>query len=192
MFAKIQLIVGLGNPGPDYVRTRHNVGMWFVDALSKQYQATWRSEKKFYGNIAKIETADFSCWLLKPTTYMNDSGQSVLSFAHFYKIRPESILIIHDELDFEPGIIRIKAGGGHGGHNGLRDIIQHLKSHDFYRLRLGIGHPGSKDRVTPYVLATPSPAEHDKISQSIAAGLSILPNLVLGDIDKACRALHKD
>lgn len=189
---KIQLIVGLGNPGSEYEKTRHNVGALFVDALANQHQETLRSETKFRGAAAKLTGTESSCWLLKPSTYMNESGQSVIAFANFYKILPESILIVHDELDFDPGVIRIKESGGHGGHNGLRDITRHLKTGDFFRLRIGIGHPGLKDRVTPYVLSVPSRTDHDKISQSIDEGLQVIPNLVSGDIDKAFRYLHSD
>jgi peptidyl-tRNA hydrolase, PTH1 family len=188
--SKIQLIVGLGNPGPEYENTRHNVGAWLVDALAKQHELTLRAETKFRGSVAKFSSAGASCWLLRPSTYMNESGQSVLSFAHFYKILPQSILVVHDELDFDAGIIRIKDGGGHGGHNGLRDIKQHLKTGDFLRLRIGIGHPGDKDRVSPYVLSKPSRADHGAILQSIDEGLAAVPDLIDGEIQKAFRFLH--
>lgn len=192
MSQKIQLIVGLGNPGSEYEKTRHNVGAWFVDALAKQHQLTLRVETKFRGEITKLTTPEFSCWLLKPSTYMNESGQSVVSVARFYKLPPESILIVHDELDFDPGIIRIKQGGGHGGHNGLRDIARHLKKNDFFRLRIGIGHPGSKDRVTPYVLGVPPRSDQEKIQQAVDEGLYAVPDLVLGEVEKAFRELHSD
>ena len=190
MSAKIQLIVGLGNPGAEYEATRHNVGAWFVDALAEQHQMTLRPETKFRGTVAKLSDAEMACWLLKPSTYMNESGQSVLSFAHFYKIPPQAILIVHDELDFDAGMIRIKAGGGHGGHNGLRDITRHLKTNDFLRLRIGIGHPGDKDRVSGYVLSRPSQADHHAIAQSIEEGLAAVPDLMEGEIQKAFRLLH--
>lgn len=192
MSTKIQLIVGLGNPGPEYAKTRHNVGAWFVDALVAQYQETFRYETKFHGAVAKLTGTEPTCWVLKPSTYMNESGQSVLSFAHFYKILPTSILVVHDELDFDAGVIRIKEGGGHGGHNGLRDITRHLKTSDFFRLRIGIGHPGSKDRVTPYVLGVPSRTDHDKIMGAIEEGLRVVPYLVAGERDKAFHFLHSE
>lgn len=190
MQSKIQLIVGLGNPGSEYERTRHNAGAWFIDALAGQHQVTLRSETKFRGSVAKLSGSEASCWLLQPSTYMNESGQSVIAFANFYKIPPQSILVVHDELDFDPGIIRIKEGGGHGGHNGLRDITYHLKTGDFFRLRIGIGHPGSKDRVSPYVLSAPSSSDREKILQSIDEGLRVVPDLVAGEMDKAFRFLH--
>jgi len=186
----IQLIVGLGNPGSEYEKTRHNVGVWFIDALAQQYQLAFRRETKFRGAIAKLDVLESTCWLLKPSTYMNESGQSVLAFARFYKVLPNSILIVHDELDFDVGTIRIKHGGGHGGHNGLRDIFYHLKTKDFYRLRIGIGHPGSKDRVTPYVLGTPSQTDRYKIMGSIKDSLKAVPYLIAGNIDRAYQLLH--
>ena len=190
MSNKIKLIVGLGNPGSEYAKTRHNVGAWFVDALAEQHQLTLRSETKFRGSIAKLTANECACWLLKPSTYMNESGQSVLAFAHFYKIPPDSILVTHDELDFDPGTIRIKESGGHGGHNGLRDIIRHLKTDNFFRLRIGIGHPGAKDRVTPYVLGNPIQTDQEKIAESIKEGLNVVPDLIGGNIQKAFKLLH--
>lgn len=190
MSTGIQLIVGLGNPGSEYEKTRHNVGAWFVDALAEQYQGSFRSETKFRGQLTKLNVAGSACWLLKPSTYINESGQSVSAVANFYKIPPASILIVHDELDFDAGVIRIKEGGGHGGHNGLRDIVRHLKTNDFFRIRVGIGHPGSKDRVTPYVLGVPSQADRSKIIKSIEDGLHVIPDLVSGEMDHAFKQLH--
>lgn len=188
--SQIQLIVGLGNPGSEYVRTRHNAGMWFLQALAEHYGVTLRSETKFSAAVGKISVGSYSCWLLAPTTYMNDSGRAVLSFAHFYKILPTSILIAHDELDFPVGQVRFKAGGGHGGHNGLRDIIRHLKTGDFIRLRIGIGHPGVKDRVTPYVLGVPSRSDHDHIMAAIDRALIYIPDLLSEDMQKVFQELN--
>lgn len=187
----IQLIVGLGNPGIQYAMTRHNVGMWFVDMLAKQFNLEFKQESKFFGGVSQIRINSTVCYLLKPTTYMNESGKSVSAFARFYKISPEAILVAHDELDFSTGIIRLKENGGHGGHNGLRNIIQHLHQQNFLRLRIGIGHPGQKDRVTPYVLDKPSRQDEARIIQAIDLGLSVIPDLVSGEIQKAFRFLHE-
>jgi PTH1 family peptidyl-tRNA hydrolase len=132
----LNLLVGLGNPGAQYVATRHNVGAWFIEKVALHYGAVWRQENKFAGRVCQIQLDHLSCWLLQPTTFMNHSGQSVATLAHFYKIPPESILIAHDELSFPAGVIRFKEGGGHAGHNGLRDIITRLKSSEFKRLRI--------------------------------------------------------
>ncbi len=192
MSGQIQLIVGLGNPGAEYAKTRHNVGAWFVEALAAQNSETFRNETKFRGVVTKLTSFAKPCYLLMPSTYMNESGQSVVSLALFYKIPPQAILIVHDELDFPVGTVRIKEGGGHGGHNGLRDITQHLRTNDFYRLRIGIGHPGDRDRVTPYVLGTPSKSDEQKINQSIEEGLGAIPDLVEGELQKAFRYLHSE
>jgi len=162
----IQLIVGLGNPGPQYENTRHNVGYWFVEAVAEKFDVYLNAKAKFHGLTAKITLNDRDCWLLLPTTYMNESGRAVQAIANFYDIKPESILVVHDDLDFEPGEIKHKIGGGHGGHNGLRDIIATIGS-DFNRLRIGIGHPGHKDAVTDYVLSKPSKKEKEKIEEAI-------------------------
>ncbi len=188
--AHIKLIVGLGNPGAEYANTRHNVGAWFIEQLAEQSQQTLRPENKFRGLFTSITVDGNKCYLLEPTTYMNESGQSVNAVAKFYKIEPNEILIAHDELDFPAGTVRIKETGGHGGHNGLRDIINHLHTKDFYRLRIGIGHPGHKDKVTPYVLGRPSNHDYELIQQSISESLSALPDLVSGDFNKAMRTLH--
>ena len=182
----IKLIVGLGNPGAEYANTRHNVGAWFVARLADQAQQTLRKENKFYGLVAKLNR----CWLLKPTTFMNESGQAVAALAHFYKIQPQEILIAHDELDFPTGKIRLKEHGGHGGHNGLRNIIQQLGTVDFYRLRIGIGHPGHKDRVTPYVLSEPSKTVRSHLITAIDMGVKIIPDLIDGKFQQAMQELH--
>lgn len=186
----IQLIVGLGNPGPRYSGTRHNAGAWLIDELAKQHHATLKPESKFKANIAKITLNQHECWLAIPTTYMNESGQAISQIAKFYKIPPENILVAHDELDFPPGTVKLKSGGGHGGHNGLRDTIRHLHSNDFHRIRLGIGHPGQAKEVHDYVLHTPSKSEQQAIDDAIWEALRVVPEYVSGDKQKAVRELH--
>jgi peptidyl-tRNA hydrolase, PTH1 family len=188
----IELIVGLGNPGPDYQPTRHNVGAWLADKLADHAGTTLRSEAKFFGEVAKLTCFDHPCWLLKPSTYMNESGKSIAALARFYKIAPEAILVAHDELDFPAGTIRIKRQGGHGGHNGLRDTISQLHSQDFFRLRIGIGHPGNKDDVSPYVLSRPSKHDEQLITQSIDEGMDVISDLIAGNTEQAFHQLHSD
>ncbi len=192
MASAIQLIVGLGNPGAEYENTRHNVGAWFVKQLAEQENTTLKFESKFHGAVAKVSTFANPCWLLIPSTYMNESGRALAAITRFYKIPPESILVAHDELDFSAGTVRLKNGGGHGGHNGLRDIINHLHSKDFYRMRIGIGHPGHKDRVSPYVLSAPSKNDRELILQSIDEGLRTIADLSAGEFEKAMHYLHSD
>lgn len=186
----VRLIVGLANPGTQYAATRHNVGAWFVHALTKRWQISLKAEKKFYGEVVKATLREHECWFCIPSTYMNESGKAIASLAKFYKIAPEEILVAHDELDFPAGTIRLKAGGGAGGHNGLRDTISKLGSKDFLRLRIGIGHPGHKDRVTPYVLGKPSATDKQAIEQAIEQGLDVVDDLVVGDFERACHSLH--
>ncbi|HAG61568.1 MAG TPA: aminoacyl-tRNA hydrolase [Coxiellaceae bacterium] len=188
----IQLIVGLGNPGQQYENTRHNAGAWLIKQLANQHNTPLKNESKFSGSIAKIQINSQSCWLLKPSTYMNHNGQSIAAIARFYKIPAESILIAHDELDFSAGTIRIKQGGGHGGHNGLRDTITSLGSKNFLRLRIGIGHPGQPDDVSPYVLSTPSKHDKQLIQEAIDEGLSILEPLIIGNTEQAMHQLHSN
>lgn len=187
----IKLIVGLGNPGSEYAKTRHNVGAWFVEKLAEESHQTLRNESKFFGEVTRIQLSGNPCYLLKPTTYMNESGQSIQAIAKFYKIKPEEILVAHDELDFPVGTVRIKESGGHGGHNGLRDTISHLHTNNFYRLRIGIGHPGNKDHVTPYVLGTPSRGDKELIMKSIDDALRVVPDLIVGESQRAMRWLHE-
>jgi PTH1 family peptidyl-tRNA hydrolase len=186
----IQLIVGLGNPGPDYAYTRHNVGTWLVEMLASQSEHTFRNDSKLKGQTCLLMLDHHSCRLFIPETFMNNSGQAVQAISHFYRIEPENILVVHDELDLAPGTIRLKKGGGHGGHNGLRDIVEHLGTSDFYRLRIGIGHPGNKDQVTPFVLGRPPALEQDAILSAISNGIAILPRVVAGDISGATQQLH--
>lgn len=186
----IALIVGLGNPGPTYERTRHNAGFWFVDELARRHGCVFRNEPKFSGEAARLTLNGRDYWLLKPATFMNRSGQAVLGMAGFYKILPESILVVHDELDLPPGTARLKRGGGHGGHNGLRDITSRLSSNTFARLRIGIGHPGSSDQVVDYVLNRPSKQDEEFILKSIDEAADLLPMMLEGDLEKAMHRLH--
>ncbi|WP_373019531.1 aminoacyl-tRNA hydrolase [Thiomicrorhabdus sp.] len=187
--SSVQLIVGLGNPGDKYDQTRHNAGFWFVEEVARQYGVVFRPETKFLGEAVRVQSAGLDFWLLKPATFMNRSGQSIQALANFYKIPVESILVVHDELDLEPGVAKLKKGGGHGGHNGLRDTIAALGK-EFLRLRLGIGHPGHRDQVVDYVLKAPSKIDRQKIDDEIYQATRVLPELIRGDIQKAMHQLH--
>ncbi len=187
--SSVQLIVGLGNPGNQYDRTRHNAGFWFVDEVAHQYGEVFRPETKFLGEVAKIQIDGSSVWLLKPATFMNRSGQSVLALAQFYKIPVESILIVHDELDLPAGTARLKVGGGHGGHNGLRDTIA-VMGKSFVRLRLGIDHPGHRNLVVDYVLKPPSKSERVLIDEAIEDAIQVLPDVISGNLQSAMQRLH--
>jgi peptidyl-tRNA hydrolase, PTH1 family len=186
----IQLLVGLGNPGPQYSQTRHNAGAWLVETLAIKHGVPLRLEAKFSGTYAKLNLAGQTCHLLCPTTFMNQSGTAVQAFAHFYRIPVEAICIVHDDLDLAAGMVRLKQGGGHGGHNGLRDLIQALNSQVFCRLRIGIGHPGHKDKVLDYVLAKPSKPEHELIEHGLADAIDIIPLLLQGQFAQAMQQLH--
>lgn len=190
MTTGIKLIVGLGNPGPQYTNTRHNVGVWLVEALAQQFTACLKLESKFKGYFASITIAAHECKLLIPTTFMNLSGQAVLAVAHFYKIPPEAILVVHDELDFAPGVVRLKKGGGANGHNGVQNIIDCLNSRDFLRLRIGIGKPINKEVMADYVLHSPSKTEVQLIGDTVERSLPIFADLVAGNIEKAMQELH--
>jgi len=187
--SKLSLIVGLGNPGKEYAQTRHNAGFWFVESLAEKYGITLKADPKFHGISGRGNIEGQDVRLLLPTTFMNRSGQSVVPFAKFYQIAPESILIAHDELDMNPGIIRLKSGGGHGGHNGLRDIVPHIGS-NFHRLRIGIGHPGSKERVSGHVLSKAPRNEQDLMDDAIAHAMSRVKLLVSGDIAQAMNQIN--
>ena len=186
----LKVIVGLGNPGSKYSETRHNAGFWFVDEVARKYSATFRQEKKFHGEVAKISLAGKDIWLLKPDTFMNGSGLSVKSLLSFYRITAEQLLVAHDEIDLPPGTTKLKLSGGHGGHNGLRDIISQLGSKDFHRLRIGVGHPGSKDQVVDYVLHNASRDDRISIDNDIDAAVSIVPDLAAGALEQAMQTLH--
>ena len=190
MSNKIKMIVGLGNPGSEYEQTRHNAGFWFIDELAWQYKATLKEEKKFFGSVARISISGSDLWLLKPSTFMNRSGQAVAALAQFCKIKPEEILVVHDELDIPCGRIKFKLGGGNGGHNGLKDIQARLGTPDFYRLRLGIDHPGDRNLVVGYVLNKPSPEHRQQIDEAINKSLKAVPMLLAGEWEEAVRFLH--
>jgi PTH1 family peptidyl-tRNA hydrolase len=184
------LIVGLGNPGPKYEKTRHNAGFWWVDAIAEQKRASWTREAKFSGWVARVEENGRDFWLLKPGTYMNESGRSVSPFMRFYRIEPAQMLVVHDELDIPPGAVKLKRGGGTGGHNGLEDIASALDTKDFWRLRIGIGHPGHKDLVADYVLDKPRKAEHELIEPAFERSLELFPRLANGRLQDAITWLH--
>lgn len=186
----IQLIVGLGNPGPEYEATRHNAGFWWVDQVCEEHGARLSQEAKFLGHTGKVKTGGNEAWLLKPTTFMNKSGHAVAALANFYKIPPEAILVVHDELDLPPGTAKLKKGGGNGGHNGLKDISAQLGTQDYWRLRLGIGHPGDRNVVVNYVLHTPSKDDMQLIEESIDASTALLPMLLQGNMEAAMLKLH--
>lgn len=186
----VQLIVGLGNPGSQYAHTRHNAGEWFLSALANSHRVNLHSEKKFKADVGIISLSSHDCYLLRPHTYMNLSGESIAALANFYKIPATSILIAHDELDLAPGIIRLKKGGGHGGHNGLRSTIQCLGNADFLRLRIGIGHPGHRDLVSPFVLGKPPKEDHDLIISAIKKALPLSDKLIAGEIQSVMNELH--
>lgn len=190
MSSGIQLIVGLGNPGADYENTRHNAGAWFVSDLAEIARVTLRPVSKFHGLHAIAHLHGHDVHLLIPMTFMNLSGQSVGPLASYYKIPPETILIAHDEIDLPVGDIRLKRDGGHGGHNGLRDIISHLHSRAFYRLRIGVGHPGNSKDVVDYVLKPPKKSEREEINASLQTAQHILPDLLDGHFQKAMQHLH--
>lgn len=190
----IRLFVGLGNPGPEYEATRHNAGFWWVDAVARKLGASLHAERSYHGLVARVNRprpgVDGPVWLLEPQTYMNRSGQSVAALARFFKIAPQEILVAHDELDLPPGQAKLKQGGGHAGHNGLKDIHAHLGSADYWRLRLGIGHPGIKAEVPDYVLRKPAPEHREALEQAIERSLPALDALLQGDMEGALRVIH--
>ncbi len=187
--SSIQLIVGLGNPGNEYTGTRHNAGFWWVDQVCAETGSKLNLEAKFFGHAGKLKNSS-EVWLLKPTTFMNASGRSVGALAKFYKIPPEAILVVHDELDLPPGTVKLKKGGGHGGHNGLKDIAAQLGTPDFWRLRLGIGHPGDKNAVATYVLKDPTRDEMRAFEENIDQSATLLPLLLKGEFEAAMLKLH--
>lgn len=186
----IRLLVGLGNPGAEYEATRHNAGFWWVDAAARRLGATLLPQRSYFGLAARAHAAHGPVWLLQPMTYMNLSGKSVASLARFFKIAPEEILVVHDELDLMPGQVKIKLGGGHAGHNGLKDIHAQLGSAAYWRLRLGIGHPGVKAEVVDYVLRKPTPEQREQIEQGITRSVDSLDMLLGGDMERAMMAIH--
>jgi len=188
----VKLIVGLGNPGPKYDSTRHNAGVIFLHYLAKSYGGELRGETKFFGEFCSINIANREVKLLFPTTFMNGSGKSVAAVCNFYKIEPENILVAYDEIDFDVGVTRLKYDGGHGGHNGMRDIISALGARNFYRLRIGVGHPGHKSMVANYVLSDPSRSEAELIMRDIEESIRVMPKAVNGEWEEAMRLLHSD
>ena len=185
----MKLVVGLGNPGRQYAATRHNVGFWWVDRLSAAHQVPLRAEARFDCEIGRLAQHGRVCWLLKPLTYMNDSGRAVQALAHFYKVKPEHILVVHDELDLPPGVAKLKKGGGVAGHNGLKDISAAV-GNDFWRLRIGIGHPGDRALVTHYVLAPPRKEEAELIESALARSLEVWPQVLEENTEGAMHRLH--
>jgi PTH1 family peptidyl-tRNA hydrolase len=188
----IRLIVGLGNPGAEYEDTRHNAGAWFVLALAQQFRATLRRATKLQGLHATTTMQGEDCHLFIPSVYMNESGQAVQAISSYYKIAPDAILIAHDDIDLEAGDIRLKFDGGHGGHNGLRDIIQHLNTNQFYRLRIGVGHPRNSKEVVDYVLHPPKKIEREQIQNALQKADEIIPLLIDGQFQKAMQKLHTE
>ena len=186
----IKLIVGLGNPGSQYQRTRHNIGFWFVDELIERFQSSWSNQPRFNGLFAEIRLANQKVFLLKPQTFMNRSGLAVLAVAKYYKIEPEEILVVHDELDLDVGAVKLKVDGGHAGHNGLRDIISHLSSKSFYRLRLGIGRSQTKQVVADYVLSAPSKIDVDAVFSAFDKINPEMESLVSGNYQQVMNSLH--
>ena len=189
--SQIKLIVGLANPGAKYEGTRHNAGEWFVNELTRMYNTSLKEEAKYFGKVAKINTAQGEVRLLVPTTFMNLSGKAVGALANFYRIKPEEILVAHDELDLPPGVAKIKQGGGHGGHNGLKDIIASLgNNNNFYRVRIGIGHPGHRDLVAGYVLGKLAPQDQEKIDAAVDEASRCVEVLFKEGIVKATNRLN--
>jgi|TARA_B110000259_G_scaffold80042_1_gene93729 PTH1 family peptidyl-tRNA hydrolase len=186
---KIKLIVGLGNPQENLLGTRHNAGYWYLDKFLEKFNVTLSEDKKINSYLSKIDYKDEQIFLMKPTFFINDSGKSVSSFIKYYKITPESILVIHDDIDLDVGDIRLKFGGGHGGHNGLRDIISHLGK-DYWRLRVGVGHPGEKTLVHNYVLGKPSKKDELEINISISESFEVIDILLDGEFEKFTKILH--
>ena len=186
----IKLIIGLRNPGSAYEHTRHNAGAWLVNLLAQRHNAAFKIDKKMNAELAQLELNKELCRVILPLTFMNHSGQPTRSISQFYQITPDEILVVHDELDLPPGRIKLKTGGGHGGHNGLRDIITQLGSSEFHRLRIGIGHPGHKDLVHNYVLGKPSLHDRQQIYDAIDRGITVAPYLLAGDLAKAMNQIN--
>lgn len=190
MMSEIKLIVGLGNPGQEYAATRHNAGFWWVDELARGHHADFKADSKFHGLVARANVHGCEVHLLKPQTFMNVSGRAVGAVAQFYKILPDQILVVHDELDLPPGSAKLKLGGGHGGHNGLKDIIAHLGTKDFWRLRVGIGHPGDRNEVSNFVLNAPRKEEKVLIDEALQRGQEVAALITEGKLEAAMLKLH--
>lgn len=190
--SEIRFIVGLGNPGREYEATRHNAGFWWVDGFAQNNRISFKTESKFHGQAARSVLHGHELHLLKPQTFMNVSGRSVGALAQFYKIEAAQILVVHDELDLPPGSAKLKLGGGHGGHNGLKDIIAHLGTRDFWRLRIGIGHPGDRAEVVNFVLKEPTRPEAELIAQAMQRAQDVAPQIVEGKLEAAMLKLHSN
>jgi PTH1 family peptidyl-tRNA hydrolase len=186
------LIAGLGNPGARYAETRHNAGFWFLDRLAGTAGAVFRSQSRLHAETARATIGGADCLLLRPTTFMNHSGQSLRAVMDYFRIDPARILVAYDELDLPPGVARLKRGGGHGGHNGLRDIFRHLADHDFLRLRIGIGHPGHRDAVTAYVLGRPTAEQERAMREAVERAVAVLPDVLGGNLAGAMKELHTE
>jgi len=186
----IKLFVGLGNPGPEYEDTRHNAGFWWIDALARDWKLHLAPERSYHGLAARTNVGGQTVWLLEPQTFMNLSGKSVAALARFFKIAPEEILVVHDELDVVPGQAKLKFGGSHAGHNGLRDIHAQLGTGDYWRLRIGIGHPGVKSEVVNWVLKKPLREQREAIDDAIVRSLRAVPTLLAGDMTAAMQQIH--
>jgi PTH1 family peptidyl-tRNA hydrolase len=191
MTNQIKLVVGLGNPGREYQATRHNAGFWWLDALAHAHHLHFQTDTKFHGQVARLTQSSQDIHLLKPQTFMNLSGRAVLALAQFYKIEPAQILVVHDELDLPPGSAKLKLGGGHGGHNGLRDIIAQLGSKEFWRLRLGVGHPGDRAAVVNYVLNAPRQEEQMLIEDAMQRANAVAALILEGKLEAAMLKLHR-
>ena len=190
MQAAPRLIVGLGNPGSDYAETRHNAGLWFCERLAHELGASFARESRYHGHVARARVGGQDIWLLMPQTFMNRSGQAVQALSHFYRIEPAAMLVVHDELDIPPGQMRLKFGGGLGGHNGLKDITAHLGTQDYWRLRIGIGHPGDRDEVVDYVLKPPRREEREEIDAALERALLVWPTLARGEFNAATQKIN--
>lgn len=188
--AAISLVCGLGNPGAQYEATRHNAGFWFLDALQRAVPLPWRPETRFLGDLADTRIGQQRVRFLKPATFMNECGGAVASVCSYFDIPAEAVLVVHDDLDLPPGTVRVKQGGGHGGHNGLRDIFSKLGSREFVRLRIGIGHPGNSDDVTDWVLRKPSAEDKTAILDAIDRALGEINPMMAGDLEPVMKALH--
>ena len=188
--AAISLVCGLGNPGAQYEATRHNAGLWFLDALQRVVPLPWRPETRFFGDLADTRVGQQRVRFLKPATFMNECGGAVASVCSYFDIPAEAVLVVHDDLDLPPGTVRVKQGGGHGGHNGLRDIFSKLGSREFIRLRIGVGHPGNSDDVTDWVLRKPSAEDKTAILDAIDRALDEINPMMAGDLEPVMKALH--
>jgi PTH1 family peptidyl-tRNA hydrolase len=188
----IKLLVGLGNPGQEYEATRHNAGFWWLEAVARELKASLSTDKAYHGKVARVQVQGHSLWLLQPQTFMNLSGKSVSALARFFKIAPNEILVAHDELDLPPGQAKLKFGGGHAGQNGLRDIHAQLGTGDYWRLRIGIGHPGVKSEVSNWVLGKPMAEQRMAMEEAIARSVKAAPLLIGGDMEKAMQLIHTE